>query len=224
MYLHKIIFSEGEVVKHRGKFEDAYSLHQIVWDIISKDKNQKRNFLYRVEYDNFEKIKYLYLLATLKAQQKANLKIKISSKLQPQLQEGEALYFKLRANPVVKRKENGRHKEYSVVMDAKHQFKIQGDHYRKHYSLSDLIHKTGFDWLARKAKQHGFAVNPSEIKIDNDREFFVSPPNKKNYKLRTLDFEGKMVVTDTNMFINALFNGIGSAKAFGCGLLLVKRI
>ncbi len=225
MYLHQISFPKKELVKDHKEFQNVYSMHQIIWGIISKDKSQERNFLYRVEYDDFLKIKYVYLLASTKAESKSNRKIKVSSRYQPQLEKGESLYFKLRANPIVKRKENGRTKEYSIIMDAKHKFKKNGQHYQDKYSLSELIHETGFKWLLRKGnEQHGFSIKPFEVKIENDREFIVSPPKKKSYKLRVLDFEGKLTITDPDLFKKGLFNGIGSAKAFGCGLMLVKRI
>ncbi len=42
--------------------------------------------------------------------------------------------------------------------------------------------------------------------------------------LSTLDFEGQLQVTDPDHFLrNGLPAGIGPAKAFGCGLLLVRR-
>jgi CRISPR system Cascade subunit CasE len=37
-------------------------------------------------------------------------------------------------------------------------------------------------------------------------------------------FEGLLRVTDGNAFVSLLKNGLGPAKAFGCGLMLVKRI
>ena len=40
----------------------------------------------------------------------------------------------------------------------------------------------------------------------------------------TLDFEGELRVTDPEAFLSALSNGIGPAKAFGCGLMLVRRL
>jgi len=42
-------------------------------------------------------------------------------------------------------------------------------------------------------------------------------------RFSTVDFSGELVVTDTERFANALLGGVGRAKAFGCGLLLVRR-
>lgn len=42
-------------------------------------------------------------------------------------------------------------------------------------------------------------------------------------KLVTVTFEGVLNVTDPAHLIRLLENGVGPAKAFGCGLLLVRR-
>ncbi|MCI0421919.1 MAG: type I-E CRISPR-associated protein Cas6/Cse3/CasE [Acidobacteria bacterium] len=46
----------------------------------------------------------------------------------------------------------------------------------------------------------------------------------KKIELSTLDFEGVLLVTEPDRFLRALLSGIGPAKAFGCGLMLVRRI
>ncbi|MEA2080768.1 MAG: type I-E CRISPR-associated protein Cas6/Cse3/CasE [Pseudomonadota bacterium] len=44
----------------------------------------------------------------------------------------------------------------------------------------------------------------------------------KEINFSTLDYSGLLTVTDPELFKAALFQGIGPAKAFGCGLLLVR--
>ena len=39
----------------------------------------------------------------------------------------------------------------------------------------------------------------------------------------TVDFSGELQVTDVQKFEQALFQGIGRAKAFGYGLLVIRR-
>ena len=41
---------------------------------------------------------------------------------------------------------------------------------------------------------------------------------------RSMAIEGKLKIVDADRFKKALFQGIGSAKAFGCGFMLVRRI
>jgi CRISPR system Cascade subunit CasE len=45
-----------------------------------------------------------------------------------------------------------------------------------------------------------------------------------NIRFSAVDFSGELLVTNPELFHLALFNGIGNAQAFGCGLLLVRRL
>jgi len=42
-------------------------------------------------------------------------------------------------------------------------------------------------------------------------------------RFSTVDFSGVLAVLAPDTFANALFDGIGHTKAFGCGLLLLRR-
>lgn len=224
MYLHKISIDREALNKDRKTYQDVYSLHEKIWALVSRNENQKRDFLYRVEYDAYQNIKHIYLLVPNQISSQKNIKIAVSPKYQPKLETGECLYFKLRANPIIKRKENGKAKEYGIIMDAKYQFKKNGQNYQEQFSLDELIHDVGMKWLIRKGEQHGFLVKQFEVRINNDCEYSVKPPGKKVFTLRTLDFEGKLKIVDADRFKKSLFNGIGSAKAFGCGMMMIKRI
>lgn len=57
----------------------------------------------------------------------------------------------------------------------------------------------------------------------------VHPPlgfRKANYagKLSTVTYEGALTVVDPQVLTFHLENGVGPAKAFGCGLLIVRRV
>lgn len=225
MFLHKLFLSNMQTDSN-GKKEDlsVYSIHQRIWRIVSMNKYQKRDFLYRVEYDAYQNIRFIYLLAHNTVTPQKNVRIDVSPRFQPQLDNGEELLFKLRANPIIRKKENGRAKDCDIIMDAKYQFKKVGRNYLDKFSMDELIHNVGMEWLGRKGERHGFSVKSFEVNIDNYREYSICATGKQNFTLRTLDFEGKLKITDQNCFINTLFNGIGRAKAFGCGLMLVRRV
>ncbi|MDX2120628.1 MAG: type I-E CRISPR-associated protein Cas6/Cse3/CasE, partial [Gemmatimonadota bacterium] len=42
-------------------------------------------------------------------------------------------------------------------------------------------------------------------------------------QIGVLDLEGTLYVTDPSAFLGALGAGFGRAKAFGCGLMLIRR-
>jgi len=224
MYLQKITFDNEKLNGYRKKKDDIYTLHQKIWRIASQSEHQKRDFLYRVEYDAYRNIKFIYLLAPYKIKQQKNYKIAISPKFEPQVKTGESLYFKLRANPIVRKRENGRAKDCDIIMNAKHQFKRKGRSYLDLFSMDELIHSTGLEWIKRKGELHGFSVQKFDVKVDNYQEYKIQSASKRRFLLRTLDFEGKLTITNINRFKTMLFWGIGRSKAFGCGLMLVRRI
>jgi CRISPR system Cascade subunit CasE len=196
-----------------------------MWALVSQYENQQRDFLYRVEYDAYQNIEHIYLLAPYRVSPKNNnVRITISPEYKPMLEKKERLYFKLRANPVVKRRENGKAREYGLVMDAKWRFRRDGRTYQEERSLDELVHEVCMKWLIKKGEQHGFSVKQFEVAIDNGRKYSIKSAGKQEYMLRTQDFSGVLTVADPELFIRALYKGIGPAKAFGCGLMLVRRI
>ncbi len=85
-------------------------------------------------------------------------------------------------------------------------------------------------WLDRQGKQHGFALLEDRYglpKLQNSayRWHALHKKRDKGEKsgFSSVDFTGELQVTDEHKFLKALFEGIGRSKAFGCGLLLVKR-
>lgn len=75
-------------------------------------------------------------------------------------------------------------------------------------------------WLIRKGEQYGFEVNPSSA--------ITCKPNirsslKKEIFFRNVEFSGRLRVTERDQFLKAIIQGIGSEKAFGCGLLMLSK-
>ncbi|MBE0437199.1 MAG: type I-E CRISPR-associated protein Cas6/Cse3/CasE, partial [Methylomicrobium sp.] len=65
---------------------------------------------------------------------------------------------------------------------------------------------------------------PDRIRVDGYRQHrFLKRKGNKQVSLSTLEFNGLLTVTDPNLFIKTLYTGIGPAKGFGCGLMLVRR-
>lgn len=78
-------------------------------------------------------------------------------------------------------------------------------------------------WLERKADMHGFqlettCIGPSETIAA------VRSKEERPQMLLAVEFSGRLRVTDAERFAQAVARGIGPGKAYGCGLLLPKRI
>ncbi len=92
------------------------------------------------------------------------------------------------------------------------------------------------DWFVRRsASRWGFVVPSSGTSggldmrvVGRDRFDFVkgSPTEGAHDRVRieTVVFEGRLRVTDAVLFRDALLNGLGPAKAYGCGLLTLAPI
>lgn len=79
-------------------------------------------------------------------------------------------------------------------------------------------------WLQRKAESAGFTVNPDSLRtIPRGREFFHKD-GVSHGAHTAVEFQGELTVTDPARFRATVATGIGSAKAFGFGLLVLAPI
>lgn len=121
--------------------------------------------------------------------------------LQPQA--GQMFAFRLRANPTKRLSAGKGNKGKRVgIYDEEDQFV----------------------WLACKGEQHGFRLLQSQISRDGKvvNEKAIERTGKEHkLELFTVQFDGALQVTDPIRFSEALAGGIGSGKAFGCGLLSI---
>lgn len=202
----------------------GYRIHQRVWDLFGDRDAKSRDFVYRVEDDGGLGI---YLVSGRKPINDEGLWEIRTKPYEPRIRAGERLAFSLRANPVRTKKtgENGKHARHDVIMDAKLRRRAEGIPGQESSAIADLVQDQGVAWLQSRAGRYGFELNGNPVRVDGYRQHRLSR-GKGNAPIRfsTLDFNGLLTVTDPTTFIHALFNGIGPAKAFGCGLCMVRRI
>jgi CRISPR system Cascade subunit CasE len=76
-------------------------------------------------------------------------------------------------------------------------------------------------WLLDRAEKHGFALEPDKFDVmsSEPRQFRRAGGT---VTISTAVFEGLLRVTDADAFKSALVNGIGRAKAYGCGLITIE--
>ncbi len=126
---------------------------------------------------------------------------------------------------------------HDVVMHAKRKLKEQAGVGRwteiareTRPPLYELAHEAVRDWFcgaggrAGVAPRYGFRVDTARLRVDAYRQHRVRRQKDQEIRFSTADLAGELQVTDPGTFRETLRNGIGRAKAFGCGLLLVRRI
>ena len=79
------------------------------------------------------------------------------------------------------------------------------------------------EWIKRKGEQGGFTVDEATLRtFSRGREYFEK--NGQPGLHSAVEFQGVLTVTDPAKFHGTFTRGIGSAKAFGFGLLVIAPI
>ena len=220
--------------------QSAYAEHQWLWKFFPSSEDQTRDFIFRRH--ELEQVPRFYVVSQRRPTAFSEAWQVQSRDYDPQLQEGQRLSFQLRANPVITRKNGaGKSQRHDVVMQAKkrllaeHELSKEAkwadweDESNKPL-LYDLVQKHCAEWLDGVAKRNGFEIALTDeekpqrmLQVD---AYEQSKAGKRDHDIRfsAVDFSGELLVTNPELFQQALFNGIGHAKAFGCGLLLVRRL
>lgn len=134
----------------------------------------------------------------------------------PKLKAGEYLHFVLRAEITRSRYVEGeRGKRYDPVLEQRNLDRSR--------SYADIVREVGSEWLEQKSARHGFEIEEL-VRTDYNPVEFVRPTDRKQIRLAVINFEGILEVTDSDAFVGTLKSGIGRAKGFGCGLMLVRRV
>lgn len=102
-------------------------------------------------------------------------------------------------------------------------------HSKLEWSIKAIIDDALEKWMIRHGQNHGFSLakdDNNQCKLQNSAYRWHSIKADKGIKsgFSSVDFIGNLEITDVEKFTKALFGGIGRAKAFGCGLMLVRRI
>jgi CRISPR system Cascade subunit CasE len=79
------------------------------------------------------------------------------------------------------------------------------------------------EWIKRKGDLGGFAVHEATLRtFPRGREYFEKDGRTGLHS--AVEFQGALTVTDPAKFHETFTRGIGSAKAFGFGLLVIAPV
>lgn len=200
---------------------DGYQLHKLVWNLFADNPDRQRDFIYRHEPVNGWPT--FYTVSNREPQDVSGMWEVTPREYCPKLLAGQRLAFTLSVNPIrSKRDVNGRQQRHDVIMEAKRELRAQGNE----FELPVIIQEHGGLWLLERAATHGFSVSLDGIRVDGYRQHkLFKGKNKPPITFSTVEMNGVLTVNEPDVFIEkCLYNGIGPAKGFGCGLMLVKRI
>lgn len=89
-----------------------------------------------------------------------------------------------------------------------------------------LTREQQYSWLPRQADRHGFSVTTDGSRSEISRREtwrFTKERGQRTVTLGTAQFDGVLRVEDAQRLHQAMVRGIGRAKAYGCGLLTLRR-
>ena len=204
--------------------------HRLIWTVIPPDVRTdveqsrtagtpKSAFLWRADR---QRGRY-YLLGPKPLEDSPFFTIE-TKPFEPALSPGNKLAFDLRLNATVDRKvgEDGRGKAVrqrcDVAMDL---LKAEAKPDRAG-SRMQLAEKAAYDWLKTRAAEHGFHLD--KLRLEGYRAERFARRGGKFGTLGIFDLKGALTITEPNSFLARLRQGFGRGKAFGCGLMLIKRI
>lgn len=207
LYLTQIFVPYEDAVRLL-RIRDAYDWHQRIWQAFGGRDGQARDFLIRVDRKE-EAYRVIILSPSSPSKPDWCPTHCFGTKTLPDDYFAHSRYrFSLLANPTKKlrvdhadgsRKKNGRR----VPLTKR----------------EDLV-----AWLLRKAATGGFTIDSDSLRtIPRGRECFQKAgPSHGTHS--AVEFQGELTVTDPAQLRATVAAGIGSAKAFGFGLLVLAPL
>lgn len=194
---------------HQRKIYDSYDWHQLAWKAFQGKDGAPRDFLTRLDAkDQGMQILMISPEVPIKPDWLADSDLWETKPIPQQFFHAGTYGFQLRANPTVKR----------VVRNQDGTRRKNG----KRQAITN--HAELIAWLERKGADGGFRlIDPESLEVEKEyHEFTKKSANGAAQKgvHGTVHFRGLLEITDLPLFYQTTFrNGIGSAKAFGYGLL-----
>jgi CRISPR system Cascade subunit CasE len=199
-----------------------------VWSLFAGDQTAKRDFLYRRENPGANANRARFLILSKRPPLADSALFDVETKpFAPALAIGDRLGFSLYANPAVNRahRVDGRKvtRRHDVVMDALSNIPPADRGERR----PGAILTAGLAWLEQQAEKAGFAIADARetLEVDGYDQIEISRDGRKRaIRFSALTFDGFLVIKDPEGFLRQLPEGFGRARAFGCGLMLIRRI
>lgn len=198
MYLSRLLLT-GE------QLQNPYEIHRHLWSAFPETPDQARDFLFRVEQCSSRKAQVLMQSLRPPTQETTALHILASKTFELNVLEGVALRFFIIANPI------------KTIIDQ--QGRLDRKNAIKKCRVPLISENEQVAWLKRKLE--GIAwVNT--VDIEKQLPLYFRKQGKPG-KIQPYAFKGVLQPVDTEKFSQLIQQGIGPAKAFGCGLLSLAR-
>ena len=200
----------SQCVLNSVKSVNPYILHKKIWKLFPDKADEKRSFLFRVENLGQRGVQKILLQSTHQPQSADGDLLLLNEPKDVKfdsITNGASYRFLLRANPTKK------------IKDEKGKTTNQGKVRVPIIDEQEII-----AWLYRKFE--GIAKIEAVTLAQQDLLYFRKDKGNQKHvgKIQTVTFSGILNVIETELLITKIKEGIGPAKAFGCGLLTLAKI
>lgn len=190
------------------RIRDSYDWHQHLWQAFPCRDGAARDFLVRID-EKEDSYRVLILSRTPATRPSWCPSDNFATKPVPDAFFGHSAYaFSLLANPTRK-----------VRSDA------SGERTKNGRRVPLTTREDLLAWLGRKATASGFSFEPDATQtVPRGREYFHKDKPRIHGLHAAVEFRGQLRITNPVAFRAAVAAGIGSAKAFGFGLLVLAPL
>ena len=205
---------------------NPYDLHRAVWNLFPQSDHEVRKnfdesrsgFLFRIEESSPGRPYLLLVQSQLEPQPRGSfIRLIGCREFDPNPSIGQRLSFLLTANPIKTISDTQVSSKPEKKSNKKNKFKCRVPLIKEEHQRA---------WLFRKF--NGMAEIEFVSIEQHSPMFFYRKAKKKDErnshgKLLTVTFQGVLRVMDPVRLKKVLQDGLGPAKGFGCGLMLVKK-
>ena len=200
MYLSKVMIT-GKACRN------PYEIHRTLWRMFPEDVNAGRDFLFRIEKSGPQQAELLMQSMRQPVSQSPNAGLLATRDYPLKLIKGQRVRFFLIANPV------------KTINDEKSRKNAKGEVKKCRVPLIDEFEQRL--WMERKLD---VSARLEALIIANCLPLYFKKSNANMAgKIQPVSFQGILQVTKPTSLKKMIVNGIGPAKAFGCGLLSLAR-
>ena len=198
MYLSKVVLTGAAR-------RNPYEMHRALWRLFPEQPEAERDFLFRLEQDSRDGALILLQSARCPTGPTREVRVLAAKEFSLPVVSGQRLRFLLVANPV------------RTISDGQGRLNSRGEVKKCRVPLIRDDEQRA--WLQRKLAA---AAVPEEFDVDPKLPLHFRKEGMAG-KIRPVTFHGTLRVEELELLHRLVVEGVGPAKAFGCGLLSLAR-
>lgn len=217
MFLSRVTIINPMAASARRLIRDDYEMHREMYRIMLSPDDKQRDFLYRA---TGSKTPQALILSEDAPRDRHGLWSVESKPYEIDANVGDVFDFDIRLNPTVAKSGRSRHggqSSRSQKVDVVEVELREARETSESISRDAIVQRAVSRWLGERPRL-GFEV------VDLIASQHTVRKLQGARTIATVDVTGSLRVVDVESFKQSALGGVGRGRAFGCGLLLLKRL